>query len=441
MMKKKLNRQLFGLAGLCIAPILLSAQQTEDKKLSVGELFLLVKDNHPTLTVSRSDIAIARQNVEVAKNQMLPQISTGVQAYYLGDAAVIDKDFSNSTRVDMPHFGNAFSLEVQQLIWKGNVVRNGIKVQSLREELAELNYQANEQNIKLLALGYYLDLYKLHNQEAVYRKNIELAEQRLENSRKFFDQGMVTRNDVIRGELQISNLNLALQVVTNNRQILNKQLTVALGLNEDIRIVPDETLPEQTRQVFAKDYYETAAGSHPSVLMTQKAIELYDLSGKITKAERAPALAAFAGHSLQRPITSRAPVVDMYTYGWSAGLGLSFNIDALYKTPGKLQLNRLEKEKAAAQATEASRMIGVAVNAAYIKYNEAVTQNNTLQVNRDLAVENYRIMESKYNNQLAILLDLIDASNSRLDAELQFANSEINIIYSYYKLLRESGSL
>ena len=69
------------------------------------------------------------------------------------------------------------------------------------------------------------------------------------------------------------------------------------------------------------------------------------------------------------------------------------------------------------------------------------TVYNTLKVNKDLTAENYRIMESKYNNQLAILLDLIDASNAKLDAELQFANSEINIVFAYYKLLKEAGTL
>nr|DAN63402.1 MAG TPA: hypothetical protein [Caudoviricetes sp.] len=50
-------------------------------------------------------------------------------------------------------------------------------------------------------------------------------------------------------------------------------------------------------------------------------------------------------------------------------------------------------------------------------------------------------MESKYNHQLAILLDLIDASNAKLDAELQFANSEITMVNAYYKLLKETGTL
>ncbi|MDO5608612.1 MAG: TolC family protein [Capnocytophaga sp.] len=175
--------------------------------------------------------------------------------------------------------------------------------------------------------------------------------------------------------------------------------------------------------------------------MTQKAVEIYDLSEKMTKTERLPSLSAFAGSKLARPITTSTPATDMYSNGWSAGLSLNFSIDAFYKTPKKIKQVKFEKDKAIAQAAEAQQMIDVAVNAAYIKYNESVTQSNVLGTNKDLANENYRIMNSKYNNQLAILLDLIDASNQKLDAELQFANSEINIVYAYYKLLKESGKL
>ena len=350
--------------------------QTE-RKISVEELFALTKENHPNLAVSKADITIAKQKVEVAKNAQLPSINAGVQAYYLGDVNIIDKDFSNSTRVDMPHFGNTFSVDASQLIWKGGLVQNSIKAQSLQEELTELNYQANEQSIKLLVLGYYLDIYKLVNQKKVYQQNIQLAEQRLDNINKYYNQGMVTRNDVIRGELQLSNLNLALQVIENNRQILNKQLTTALGLADTTQILPDDTLLESMPNASFLENYRQDIQNHPTVLMTQKAVNIYEMSEKITKAERLPSLSAFAGNKLARPITTSTPPLDMYTNGWSAGLSLNFNIDAFYKTPKKIKQVKFEKDKAIAQANEARQMIDISVNAAYIKYNEAITQNNT----------------------------------------------------------------
>ena len=419
----------------------LFAQKNLEKKITIAELFSLTLENNPTLSVSKANVKIAEQDVKVARNMQLPDLNISANALYIGDATILDKDFSNATKVDMPHFGNTYSLEATQLIWKGNIVRNTIQIKSLQEDLATLSYLSNEQNIKLLALGYYLDLYKLQNQASVYRENIELAEQRIRNINRFYDQGMVTRNDVIRGELQISNLNLTLQVIENNIQILNKQLTVAMGLPEETQIVADDSALSEHPEISLLKIYQNDVKSHPSLLIAQKSVEIYETSEKITKSERMPTLAAFAGNSLQRPITTSSPVLDMYSNGWNVGLSLSYDIGSLYKTPKKIRLNKYEVERAEAQAYETEQMIGVAVNAAYIKYNETITQNKTLEKNRELADENYRIMESKYNNQLAILLDMIDASNAKLEAELQYTNSDINIIFAYYKLLKESGKL
>jgi len=439
-MKTKPLSYLFLIIGLSFSGSLY-AQNNLERKVTIEELFLLTLENNPSLSVSKANFKIAEQDVKVARNMQLPDLNISANALYIGDATILDKDFSKATKIDMPHFGNTFSLEATQLIWKGNIVRNTIQVKSLQEELASLSHLSNEQNIKLLALGYYLDLYKLQNQADVYRQNIALAQQRMENINRFYEQGMVTRNDVIRGELQISNLNLTLQVIENNIQILNKQLTVAMGLPQETQIIADDSALREHREMSLLEINQNDVQSHPSLLMARKSVEIYETSEKITKSERMPALVAFAGNSLQRPITTSSPVLDMYSNGWNVGLSLSYDIGSLYKTSKEIRLNKYEVERAEAQAYETEQMIGVAVNAAYIKYKETITQNKTLEKNQELADENYRIMESKYNNQLAILLDMIDASNAKLEAELQYTNSDINIIFAYYKLLKESGKL
>lgn len=435
---KKIGNTLLALIAMNSG---LYAQNDQKRTLTIEELFTLTQQNHPNLKVLQTDVVIAGQNVAMAKNARLPNLNLGIQGYYLGDALIIDKDFSASSRVDMPHFGNTFSVDATQLVWKGGTVKNEIKEQLLHEELSKLNYQSNEQNIKLLVLGYYLDLYKVVNQENVYLQNIQLAEQRLANINKFYAQGMVTRNDVIRGELQLSNLQLALQVVENNYQILNKELTTALELPESINIMPDGSLLNNIPSALQIADYKVLAEDHPAFQMAKKVIDIQETSEKITKAEIIPSLSLFAGNKLARPITTSSPAIDMYTNGWSAGLSLNFSVDALYKSPQKIKKAHFEIDRAIAKADEMQQMIEVAVNTAYIKYDEAITQNKTLKTNKELAEENYRIMNSKYNNQLAILLDLIDASNQKLDAELQFSNSAINIIYAYYKLLKASGYL
>ena len=440
----KTNRlgYLFMMAALLFSGSLMYGQEEPQTfKLSVDQLFSLVEENNPSLKVSKAEIEIAKQDVKVAENQKLPDVGFNVSASHIGNAYILDRHFSKAATEKMPHFGNNFSVEATQLIWKDGAVRKGIQAKSLEEKLAELDHESHQQEIKLLVLGYYLDLYKLQNEVEVYHKNIELAEKRLKNITQFYEEGMVTRNDLIRGELQISNLNLAQQKLENGIKNLNNQLTMALGLDENIKIVANESSFVDVLEVSLLEIYQNNIENHPSLLMAKKAVELYEVSEKITKAERMPTLSAFAGSSLDRPITTTSPVLDMYSNGWSVGLALNFDIGSLYKTPKKIKSEKFKIEKAKAQADEAEKLLEVAVKAAYIDYEEAVTQHQTLEKNTDLAAENYRIMESKYNHQLAILLDMIDASNTKLDAELQLTNSETNIIFAYYNLLKSSGLL
>jgi len=42
---------------------------------------------------------------------------------------------------------------------------------------------------------------------------------------------------------------------------------------------------------------------------------------------------------------------------------------------------------------------------------------------------------------MALITDMLDASNSKLEAELQLVNARINIVFNFYKLLYISGTI
>jgi len=421
----------------------INSQDTLFRVYSIDEIFNLTIQNNQTLKLGAVNHEIAKQSVEVAKDRRLPSVSTSLSAGYLGDVLLIEKDFSKSTTVPMPHFANAFAVEASQLIFNGNVINNTIASASLQEQIAALDLEENTLDMKLLVAGNYLDLYKLYNQRDVYRKNIELAELRLNQIDKLYKQGMVTRNDLIRSELQIANLNLAVEQINNNINILNKQLTTAMGVSEDIYIVPDTTiLVKKPQQLAQLSIYQTEAQlNYPSIKSAKLNNEIAEKGIQIAKAERLPILSAYAGNNLQRPLTSSSPALDMYSNGWQAGLRLSFNIDALYKAPKNIRLSQLRLKQSEEYELLERQNRSVNVNAAFVKHNEAISQTQTLEQNMRLADENYRITEKKYLNQLALLIDMLDASNAKLDAELQHTNSEINILFTYYKLQKEIGEL
>lgn len=436
-MTKKIKTALSVL--IAAFPALFFSQQI--KQMTAGEVAELAVQNHQQLKVSAQNIDIAKQNTNVVKLQKLPTITASTSQFYLGDAVAIDKDFSNSTNVPMPHYGSSYAVQATQLIFKGGLVNKSIEMAGLREQLSELDLEKNKQDVKFLVISNYLDVYKIINQEEVFQNNKKLALERLKNIQKFYQQGMVTRNEVIRGELAIKNLDQGILTLTNNKKILNYNLNIALGLSSDTEIIPTESLENKESGIGMEYYTDLAHESNPLLKSAQKNIAVADKNIEIIKTDNAPTVAGFGGYTLQRPITTRNPVLDMYSGGWQTGVSLSYNIDTLFKTKEKVKLGELQKNQANDAMTLVKQNVDMAVNAAYTKYQEAIQQADILNDSKRLAEENYKITEAKYLNQLAVQAEMIDAQNQKLQSELDYANAEINVLYQYYNLLKSTGTL
>ena len=408
-------------------PALFFSQQI--KQMTAGEVAELAVQNHQQLKVSAQNIDIAKQNTNVVKLQKLPTITASTSQFYLGDAVAIDKDFSNSTKVPMPHYGSSYAVQATQLIFKGGLVNKSIEMAGLREQLSELDLEKNKQDVKFLVISNYLDVYKIINQEEVFQNNKKLAQERLKNIQKFYQQGMVTRNEVIRGELALKNLDQGILTLSNNKKILNYNLNIALGLSSDTEIVPTENLDNKEAGIGMDYYVSLAHDSNPMLKSAQKNIDVADKNIEIIRTDNMPTVAGFGGYTLQRPITTRNPVLDMYSGGWQTGVSLSYNIDNLYKTKEKVKLGELQKNQASDAMTLVQQNVDMGVNAAYTKYQEAIQQADILNDSKRLAEENYKITEAKYLNQLAVQAEMIDAQNQKLQSELDYANAEINVLY------------
>lgn len=422
-----------------VLPALFFSQ--DRKQMTAGEVAALAVENHQQLKVSARNIDIAKQNTDIVRLQKLPNITASTSQFYLGNAIALDRDFSSSVNIPMPHYGSSYAVQATQLIFKGGLVNKSIEMAGLREQLSELDLEKNTQDIKFLVISNYLDMYKTVNQQEVFQNNKKLAQERLKNIQKFYQQGMVTRNEVIRGELAIKNLDQGILTLFNNRKILNYNLNTALGLPADTEIVPVERLENKEAGIGMDYYISLAHESNPLMKSARTNIEVADKNIEIIKTDKMPTVAGFGGYTLQKPITTRNPVLDMYSGGWQTGVSLSYNIDNLYKTKERVKLGEIQKDQAGDVLTLTAQNIDMAVNAAYVKYQESIQQADILDDARKLAEENYRITEAKYLNQLAVQAEMIDAQNQKLQSELDYSNAEINMLYQYYNLLKSTGTL
>lgn len=417
------------------------SQELIEYPLTLKQAIEMGLENHQQLKIANANLATSKQQVKVSKLQHFPSVTFSANAFYLGDALVLNTDWSKLQTVEMPHFGNSFAIQATQLIYKGGVIKKSVEMAELQVQLSELDLISNKQDIKFLIISNYLDINTIINQIHVLEQNKLLAEQLYDNIKKSFEQDMVTRNELIRSELQIKNLDQTILTMKNNHAILSNQLSYALGLPINVLIIPTEDA-EREISLQTKDFYTNMAyRQHAGLLSAEKNVEIAQKNISISKTNWIPSISAFAGYNMQRPITSTTPVQDLYNNAWQIGFSLNYNIDNLYKIKRQVDLSKNQTWISQEALVYTQQNVELGINVAFLKYQEAEQQIQLMDESRKLANENYEIVRAKYLNQLAITAEMTDASNAKLNAELQYANAVINAQFQYYNLLKATGTL
>ena len=430
MSKKK---RLIGL--LCIAVLCSQGLCAQTRQMGIEELFRLADEQSKSIQTYRTGKEAAEEALKAAKAQRLPDVNVSLSASYWGNGKLWDRDFGNAMTVDMPHFGNNFAWEAQQVIYADGAISSGIRQAELGKLLAELDLQKNVQEIRFLLVGHYLNLYKLDNQIKVLQKNMELTDEVIANMKARREQGTVLKNDITRYELQKEQLNLQLTRVKDARKIANHQLVTTLHLSEDTEIAPDTSLLERQILTFTEEDWQDMAEANNIVLkQTQATIRMNEQKVKQERAERLPHISIVAAEHLDGPITIEVPVLDNNFNYWYIGIGVKYNISSLFKNNRKLKQARLNVRQAQEQRQLAQEQIENAVQEGYVNFLTAFTDLRTQENSVRLADENYHVTDNRYKNEMALLTDMLDASNMKLTADLGLVDARINILYNYYKM-------
>lgn len=437
------NKYLIVPLLMALCPLKTGAQTPQNEyRLTIHEMFALADSNNSSIRAHKTAVEEAVEAVKVAKNAWLPSIDAQVSVSYNGDGVITDRNFSNSFVAEIPPFGNNIALEVSQVLFAGGAIKHGVKISELQSQLAALRAEGNRQDVRFLLVGNYLELCRLNNQLHVFDSNISQTEKVLENMRSRYEEGTALSNDITRYELRLQNLKYQRIQLQNTVLILNNQMITALGLPKDAVIVPDEGVVGTAADPRTNDYWQNTALSSSFALKSAEAgIKISESAEKITRAERLPQIAFTAADYLNGPVTIEIPALNKNFNYWFVGVGVRYSFGNLYKSNKKLRANELATRHAQQQKVVLQEQIETAVDAAYIRFNEAYSLLETKEKSLALAQQNYDVVSYRYENDLALITDLLDASSQKLDAELQVINAQINIEYNFYKLKHISGTL
>ncbi len=435
-----MNKKTISILTISFAMTLSATAQT--RNMGVDEMFLLISQNNKSVKASKTSVAAAQEGIKAAKSQRLPDINAQLSASYIGNALMTDRDFTNVQNLTSPHFGNQFLLDAQQTVYAGGAINAGIRLAELGAQQAELGLALNEQNQRFIALSQYLDLEKIAHREKVLESNISLTQKLIDNIKEKHQQGVALKNDITRYELQMQTLKLNLTKLQNTRKILNHQLCNTLGIAQSEIIEPTDDAATTLCNKEDEDHWQSAAEAvNPQLQMAGVNEQMAEQQVKLAKSEFLPKVAIVAQNNFNGPITFELPPIDKNLNVWFVGVGVQYSLSSLFKSNKKLAQAKLQSQVATEQKAVAAENLNNQIQASYTIYLQSYIELETQQKSVQLAKENYQVVNDRYLNQLALITDMIDASNMKLDAELSEVDARINIAYAYYKMKFIAGNL
>ena len=417
----------------------------ETKKITLQDAFTLAAQNSKQLQLDSLKKQALDIKIKQTQNAMLPvvgiaasysRLSNNIEPFTIAIPTIGD-------RVLNPQILNQYNnrVSLQQPIFQGLKNWNTIKAINQQKSAADFDKEKDEEDIKFNVIQNYYSLYKLQQTIMVLDSNIAQTQVRVNDVSKFKNAGLALNNDVMRTELQKTNLLVSKADFESARDIYNFNMCILLGLPIDTKIEvvnPDIVKnANATIQTLLTSSYTDRAELKAQDYRTNAA----DYQIKASKSAYMPTLSAVGNGYYNNPNQRVFPQEAKFKATWDVGISLNWNIMQLYTARAVVSDAKNQKAQLMQTTQQIKDGISVEVNSAYQNLKVALLKIDLAQRAIEQATEYKRILDNRFGAQVALLTDVLEADQFLLQAQTNLLNAQADAAIADYKLQRSLGSI
>jgi len=431
--------------GALILALLMAGPVTaqEAKPLTLPEAIQLGLQNSNILKLTQAKIDQAVSQYNQVKDNTLP---TGSVSYTYNHAEIPTSTFRMAEGAEpfyFPKRADAFlgTFSLQEVIFAGNKFRYAQESTDLLIQVAKLDVDKDKEEIVYNITNAYFNLYKLQQNKKVVAQNLQEVDRQIKQAQRFFEQGIVTKNDVLRFQLQRSNIELIGVDLETNRKIMVYNLNIALGLpeNNDISVAELQVPNIKTNPVAA--YIDTALANRTEIQALTLQSRIADTNIKSIRANVKPTVLLSTSAYYINPSGAFVPPVNSFLAPLAAGATVAWNFDQLWLNKNKLSEAKIQKTQVDISNTLQRDQVKTEVNQNYQNYLKALDRIRILEASIVQAQENNRMLESRYRNNVAPATERIEAQTQLLESQINLELARADAEIAYYTLLKSTGTL
>ncbi|NRT12783.1 TolC family protein [Flavobacterium sp. 14A] len=419
-----------------------SAIQAQEKtSLTLSEAIHLAWEQSSQVSLAESKVITKKQELRTVKNNSYPDFKISGQYQRLTDADINFKLNNSDGSASTTAAPSVNQLMVGQVnaslpLFAGFKIQNSIKASNNLYAAESANALQTKENVAMQVVDLYASMYKAEKTVELLKENQKSAEQRVTDFIQLEKNGIIPRNDLLKAQLQASNVKLSLAKATKDLNIVNFQLITLLKLDAATKLTIRESdfANFQMNNIPTSD--ETAVASRQDL----EAIRLQEKASldyvKVAKSGYYPAISLVGGYTaidLKNVITVQNAM--------NIGVGLSYDLSGILKNNATVKVAESKATELKKHEELLTEQIKIDVQRAIEDYDLALKQDLVYTEAVEQASENYRILKDKYDNGLSDTNDLLEGDVDQLESKINKALSKANVIQKYYELLTVSGQL
>jgi len=432
----KINKTLL-LALLLLA---FTKNQAQEKKLlTLKEAVQIAVTNSDAATLAKTKVETSKLELDNTKNNRYPSVKASGQYLRLSSAHVDSNLQSGNNTSSEP----AAPLKIDQLmlgqvnvampIFNGFKLKNSIRESESMYKAETFSEKHSKEQIGLEVVELFANLYKAQQMTTLIEDNLKTAEQRVKDFTAMEENGLIARNDLLKAQLQQSNVQLSLDNAKKNTAIANYKLNTLLKLPENTEVAIDIEAVKRDMQI---NQDITAQGERNDLKSLELKKSAAESAIKIAKGNYYPSLSLTGGY-----IAFDLNNVLTVTNAMNVGVGVSYDLSNIFKNSKQVKLAQSKAKETQVEVSLMTEQIKEETFQAQENYKLSLKQSLVYEKAVEQASENYRIVKDKYDNSLSDTNDLLEADYQQLQAKINQALSKADVAQKYYELQFASGKL
>lgn len=439
-MSNKIRFLKFVFLFLIVSFQISSAQ--EKLKLTIEQAVEIGLQNSKTLHASSMKVKSSEAKVKEIFASRLPSIKLSASYRRLSEVDPFSITTPFGTFNISPSILDNYSTQVsvfQPLFTGFRLVGSNDAAEHTAKATAE-DYNKDRSELVYNIKNSYWNLYKANEIKKVADENVDQIKAHLADARNLMNVGMLTQNDLLKLEVQLSDA-LYKQVDANNSVklamvALNNVMSISLGTEIEIA-----SASKVSTKIF-DDLNKLVAAAYenrPEIKAADYRVKASESGVTIAKSSWYPQISLYGNYYYSKPNQRILPTRNQFDGTWDAGVSLSMNIWDWLTTAH-------QTEQAEATLTQAGDMLGalkdnvtLEVTQNYLNVNQAKQKIEISELAVKQAEENLRVTSEKFKSGLALTSDAIDAEVALLVAKWNHTNSVVDYELAKARLEKSIG--